>query len=222
MSILRTYIFPIFTAGIIAFTAPVSAAVIDQNYITTDDPNHNTGVGLAAESLAQTFEVGLTGTLAGIEFNVLKLNGTSGDLTVDIRSLVGSGPDSLAINALGTTTVANSDIDTFGSSPYSWSSIYVDFSAENIAVTEGDMLAFVLSSPSGQGFGIQTDYHYDTGYAGGSRWSQTTAGMAFSESTYADLAFSTYVEVAQVPEPSIIALFAAGIFGIGFARRRQS
>ena len=26
----------------------------------------------------------------------------------------------------------------------------------------------------------------------------------------------------QVPEPSIIALFAAGLFGIGFARRRQS
>ena len=25
-----------------------------------------------------------------------------------------------------------------------------------------------------------------------------------------------------VPEPSIIALFAAGLFGIGFARRRQS
>ena len=28
--------------------------------------------------------------------------------------------------------------------------------------------------------------------------------------------------VSKVPEPSIIALFAAGLFGIGFARRRQS
>ncbi len=29
-------------------------------------------------------------------------------------------------------------------------------------------------------------------------------------------------EYASVPAPSIIALFAAGLFGIGFARRRQS
>jgi hypothetical protein len=28
--------------------------------------------------------------------------------------------------------------------------------------------------------------------------------------------------IAAVPEPSIIALFAAGLFGIGFARRRKA
>jgi len=33
-----------------------------------------------------------------------------------------------------------------------------------------------------------------------------------------DLTFGT----ASVPEPSIIALFAAGLFGIGFARRRKA
>ncbi|MBE9565088.1 MAG: PEP-CTERM sorting domain-containing protein [Proteobacteria bacterium] len=33
----------------------------------------------------------------------------------------------------------------------------------------------------------------------------------------------TYTDsVSTVPEPSIIALFAAGLFGIGLARRRQS
>lgn len=29
------------------------------------------------------------------------------------------------------------------------------------------------------------------------------------------------VSVAAVPEPSIIALFGAGLFGLGFARRRK-
>ncbi len=33
---------------------------------------------------------------------------------------------------------------------------------------------------------------------------------------------STLTITARVPEPSIIALFAAGLFGLGFARRRQS
>ena len=30
------------------------------------------------------------------------------------------------------------------------------------------------------------------------------------------------LEVASVPEPSILALFAAGLFGIGFVRRRKA
>jgi hypothetical protein len=32
----------------------------------------------------------------------------------------------------------------------------------------------------------------------------------------------TFGSAATVPEPSIIALFAAGLFGVGFARRRKN
>jgi hypothetical protein len=33
---------------------------------------------------------------------------------------------------------------------------------------------------------------------------------------------ANWSKVAEVPEPSIIALFGLGLVGIGFARRRQS
>lgn len=193
---------------------------MDQNFTTTDDTNNNTALGIASTSLGQTFEVGLTGTLAGIEFNILKFAGTTGDLTVDIRSLTGGLPDALASNALALTSVTNSDIGTSIANPLVWTSIYVDFSFANINVVAGDMLSFVLSSSLGQEFYVQTDY--TNGYLGGSRHSQNGDGNAFNSLASADLAFNSYVNVSEVPEPSIIALFAVGLFGLGFVRRRQA
>ena len=216
----NSVIFVTLTAFIIAFTAPASAAVIiDQNFTTTDDPNNGTGVGIVTTSLAQTFEVGLTGSLAAIELNILKFSGTTADLTIDIRSLVGSSPDPLAANALATVNINNSAIATLSSSPHLWSSIYVDFSFANIAVTAGDSLSFVISSVIGEGFDIQTDYL--NGYSNGSRWSQNGDGATFSELSTADLAFNSYIDVANIPEPSIWALFSIGMVGLGLARRRK-
>jgi hypothetical protein len=53
------------------------------------------------------------------------------------------------------------------------------------------------------------------------------ASLAFSDSAgFGPFTFHKVAWVvgpkAAVPEPSIIALFAAGLFGIGFARRRQT
>lgn len=197
--------------------SPASASiVIDQNFTTTDDPDNGTGLGIVTTSLAQTFTVGLDGKLAAVEFNVLQMTATNGDLTVDIRPLVGSAPDPDASDALASVVVPNGDIGTYGPSPYSWTSLFVDFSAFGIAVSAGDMLAFVLSSPLTEEFGVQTDY--TSAYGGGSRWSQDGDGTAFSELATADLAFKTYV---NVDSPATFALLSLGLAGISFKCRQK-
>ncbi len=50
----------------------------------------------------------------------------------------------------------------------------------------------------------------------------TAGSYDFTGGTGQDTLTFVIREAAAAPEPSIIALFAAGLFGIGFARRRQS
>ena len=57
---------------------------------------------------------------------------------------------------------------------------------------------------------------------GGNCFYCASPNMDLVDPSSGKLASSWAVEVTDVPEPSIIALFAAGLFGIGFARRRRS
>jgi hypothetical protein len=198
------------------------AATLDQNFVTTGNPNNNTGLGLVNTGLAQSFTVGISGILNSVSFNILKLNGTTGDLTIDIRNMTAGAPDLSSVSALASTTVSNSDIDTFGVIPYAYSNILADFSSANISVSSGDILAFVLSSPIGEDFGVQTDYL--DGYAAGSRFSQNGDGTAWANLASADLTFSTYVDVniSPVPVPAAFWLFGTALIGfVGMSRRRK-
>lgn len=195
--------------------------VVDQQHATTDDPANSTGVGIVTFGLAQTFTVGITGTLTGVEFHGLKFDNTTGDLTVDIRTTTSGAPQVSTGSALGTATVANALIAAYSpANATAFSTLFVDFSAANIQVTAGDVLSFVLTSPIGQEFSIQTDYL--DAYAGGSRWSQTSDGNAFDELASADLTFRTFVDSAnRVPEPGGLALFALSLVALHALRRRR-
>lgn len=217
----NTFAISALIAGLFVSTH-VTAATVDQNFVTTDNPNNNSGVGLAWDGLAQSFTVGLSGVLDSVSLNVLKLAGTTGDLTVEIRSVTGGTPDPFSGSALASATISNGDIDVFGAQPYAFSNIHVDFSSANIAVTSGDILAFALLSPFGEGFGVQTDYL--GAYAGGNRFSQIGDGTAwFNNTPNADLTFSTYVDVSPVPVPAAVWLFGTALLGlIGISKRRSA
>jgi len=201
-----------------------AAVILDQDFATTDDPNHSTGLGIVTTGLGQSFTVGVTGLLSAVEFNVLRLNGaTTGDLTFDLRSLTGGVPDASSASALGTSIIANGDIGLIGGSPYAWTTVHVDVSGYGINVTAGDELAFILSSPIAQEFTVQTDYL--DAYAGGMRWSQNGDGTAFASLATADLAFATYVDdgiaPSAVPLPAGLPLIAAAFGLLGLMRRRS-
>ena len=202
------------------FVVPVSqAATLDQNFVTTDNPTNNTGLGLAVNGLSQTFTVGLSGILDSVSFNILKDTGTTGDVIIDIRNLTGGAPDQASGSALASVTISNSDINTLGF-PFTFSNIVADFSSANIAVSTGDILAFALLSPSGDDFFVQTDFI--NGYTGGSRFSQVNDGNPWFENADADLTFSTYVDVSPVPVPAAVWLFGTALIGfVGMSRRRK-
>ena len=197
------------------------AALLDQNFTTTDDPNNNTGLGIVTTGLSQSFTVGISGKLDSVSFNILKFSGTTGDLTVDIRNMTGGAPDQSSGSSLGSVTISNADIGVVGGNPLPFTNILADFSSANIAVSIGDMFAFVLLSPIPQDFAVQTDYL--NGYAGGSRFSQNGDGNSWSEFARADLTFSTYVDVSAVPVPAAVWLFGTALIGlVGFGKRRKA
>jgi hypothetical protein len=108
--------------------------------------------------VAQTVTIGLAGTLERVAvFNVLLLGGLE-PLVLEVRDLVGDFPDETPGALLGTTSVPNASL-----SP-TYATVSFDLSALGIAVTPGQMLAFVLRS-NGNEMGIQTSG--GDNYAGG-------------------------------------------------------
>ncbi len=76
-------------------------------------------------------------------------------------------------------------------------------------------LAYVSDSLSFMGV---SDYH--AGYFLSQRYDDDPSIRSHDRIEFSQVQISS--SVSQVPEPSIIALFAAGLFGIGFARRRKA
>jgi hypothetical protein len=204
--------------------AASSAPLIDQQFVR--DIVNNTGIGQVSSSIGQTFTVGLTGTLTGIDVFIAELatETTTGGLTLDVRSVSGSGAvEPLAANALASATIPDASVPFRATSSPFFTPILVDLSAAGLAVTAGDILAFVLTRVNGDDdpYYVQTDF--DAGYLGGTRVSQLADGDAFFPSASTDLTFRTYVETAgsaPVPLPSTLVLIGLGLAGFGWNRRR--
>jgi TolB protein len=141
-----------------------------------DQSNSSASIGSAGFSGAslrgQIFTVGVTGALARIEVGATGNNAT---LVMEVMSVVGGLPDTVLATATNPTDVAA------GGKSF-------DFTGAGVSATTSDVLAFLLSDPTNNGFLSNTD---DT-YTGGSRVSSNDGGASWILNP-TDSNFSTYV-----------------------------
>lgn len=195
-------------AGAVTAAGSASAAVIDQDHSPgsvfynplgpTYVPNQSTA------EMAQTFTVGLQGTLSSVSVLLL----TPFPVTVDLRivPVVAGLPDT------GTVLASASWSGTAGLSPISF-----DVSGASLAVNPGDELAFWLSASELSRWTSNSV----SSYGGGSAFWRFPGATDGSPTSFADIGydsyFQTYVEV--IPTPGAAALLGLG--GLAAVRRRR-
>ena len=165
-------------------------AGLDQTHDPAGGPTTTFSI-FGANQAAQTFTVGVTGTLTFLEV-FIEQSIAGADITVDVRPTTGGAPVELDGLALATVTIPSG---TVGSIP-GWFTI--DLGAAAIPVTLGLELAITLRAVGGAG---QYEASADNpgAYTGGDAWTRDTSGFpgTWTRVTGADLLFRTYV----IPTP---------------------
>src|SRR5262249_2992028 len=164
-----------------------ASAVLDQSVVPTNPPCCAFGVNSSFPlDSAQTFTVGVTGLLSRVDV-FTNLESGPGPFHWDVRPVSASGAP-LDSNALALAS-GSFNMPSNGSS-----FVALDLSANPVAVSAGQKLAIVLSTPNGSfGWGLS-----DAGYAGGDAWQRSgTFNNGFAWITNLqpgnDLGFRTFV-----------------------------
>lgn len=166
----------------------------------------------AIQSLAQTFAVGVNGMLHHIDVELFGVAGSvDAPLVFNVLGATAGVPNATVLATISLDpSEATAGIHTF------------DVSADNIAVTVGQTLAFALSSATSVGPGDYAGGGFFTGYGGGDAFSNCCVGglggwhAPIAAGT--DLHFQTFVD--QIPEPATLGLIALGLGVLGLRRRR--
>ena len=191
--------------------AAKAATVLDQAYLVTDGTRFVSSDLDPSFRRAQTFTVGVTGTLVQVDVAVVSmLAGTSA--TLNLLSTSGGTPTSILVTS---STVNTAPVGGF-----------MDFTFLE-PVTAGEVLAFELVASISNSFGaLVMPGANPGGYSGGSDFFLNTfsANIPNFTATAGDVNFQTFVNVtAAVPEPSTWAMLFLGFASIGFmAYRRKS
>lgn len=176
------------------------AQTVDQSY---NPATTNVSYGVdGTHTRAQTFTVGINGTLVGVEIFTGAVSADT--LFWDLRPTTGGVPAAARSAALASGSLPSSSLP----SPASFH--YFDLSSFGINVSSGNVLAFTLWGATGNTVGGFSGRN-DNGYAGGAGFTGATgATTAWSELTNVDFKFQTHV----IPEPASFAL-AAGMAALG-------
>jgi hypothetical protein len=180
-------LFIIATAVLLSIAAAASAAAE-----TLDQQNDATGSGTSdtaspfGQEIAQTFTVGITGTLTRIETQINTIFGSGGTVILTVFNTSGGVPNA----SLGSASKA---WDAIPSGGFAFQSF--DVSSFAIPVHAGDVMAFGIKSSGETGFGLRSTFNMST-YAGGEakfRAYGTPPGPWQSFSFSHDYGFKTYV-----------------------------
>src|SRR5262249_36628157 len=156
----------------------------------------------ATSEAAQTFTVGMTGTLTEVDLYAFRFSGTVGDLILDIRGTQPNGLPNTSPNLL-TTTIPAASVP--GSPPAYFP---INLSAFNLHATVGAKLAVVLHATANPGddttywWGGRTDNPYANGLM--TVRDNGTGGWVVFDPNW-DLGFKTYVD-APASQPPVVAL----------------
>lgn len=158
----------------------------------------------ATVELAQTFTVGVTGTLEHIEFQLTRSSSTTTSaVAIDIVSTINGLPDPAA-GVLATVSLPSSGIPV---TPSHFTDMLTGVGI-SLTVSRGEVLGFVLSA---------TDLFFWTGrtdsYPAGQGFRRVVP-MSFS-ATDVDFGFRTFVDAASaVPEPTTLVLLSTGLLAL--------
>lgn len=202
---------------IIALLSPFSAhaaTVVDQSCCASANAEYF----FDELTRVQTFTVGLSGQLTGIDLGLLP--GSVGIPTFEFFS--GAFVDGQAVATFGVPLVTLSAIDTgvpIPGSSFGGTLFFADLSGAGLFVSPGQQFSIVmrpLPVNDGNGGWIATS---GNPYAGGTELTTTLDSTANLVAQTDDASFSTFVSISTVPEPSTLLLISVGLVSL-IARRR--
>jgi hypothetical protein len=181
-----------------------AAIVLDQDNFPVATSPLETGLSSPDNSFrrAQTFTVGVSGTLAKIGVVI------RGNASVALRILGTSGGIPLS------TSLGEATANAAGAGALT----FFDLVALDLEVVAGDVLAFEPVQLDGWG-----SSHFPSSYAGGQlHYINTRSGIVDWRATpNHDFGFETYVSIVDVPAPGALMLFAGSLALLALCRRRR-
>lgn len=196
-------------AVVVGFSGPARATImLDQAHTGPLSAGSFVGNGTSF-GLAQSFTVGLAGILDSVEVPV------DGGAPTTLRILATASGAPIG-GAAGSTVLATSSSVTSVAGLHTF-----DLSAAALAVAVGDVLAIELIGTGfwrvslGDAYAAGSSYSFDTGVISPVPVNNWTIAPGV------DGLIRTFVQVPMIPEPSALALFAAGLAGLGVAARRR-
>jgi hypothetical protein len=198
--------------ALMSIVVRTAGAEVDQQFVPADwGAESNVGAGNDVD-WAQTFTVGLTGTLTGIDIWVDRPAAVTMPLLYDIRTTLAgipTEPDSSS-NVLAYGSIDASMMPIAGTGTPRSGMTHIDISSASLSVTAGDVLAIVLRSddPGTGCCGFTYSWLGDVPagvYSAGNAYVRAEGGIFITWTTQnQDNAFRTYVD--PIPEPSAVFL----------------